>query len=326
MEFHEQQFGLYVTLEENGYIKRTLISKAGEEDLPSTSIQDEVILFSELNFEPYAKVVDAIQNIADQLDLEDKETMTTEEKEIFNSFSSLVEDLLDELEKEQQIPGLLLRTTIQDSLPINDDSIEYAYLSTKIIPEQLRAIVDYNFFINSLFYNMDAKIPLIDGTDFYFLSALKIQQELTFAGVLEARYFFRSIVDYFVFLTMQFLNTNPNVTRCKCCGKFFVPKTKKATKYCDRIVRNNLTCKQIAPIVKHQKLASSDKVIEAYDRNKRKMYRRYERNDGKVYMSEKGLTYNDFYEWNDNATEARDKYLKGELTAEDALKFIEVND
>ena len=25
---------------------------------------------------------------------------------------------------------------------------------------------------------MDAKIPLIDGTDFYFLSALKIQQEL----------------------------------------------------------------------------------------------------------------------------------------------------
>ena len=326
MKFHEQQFGLYVTLEDDGYIKRTLISETGEKNLPFTSIQDEVILFSELNFEPYAKVVDAIQNIADQLDLEDKETMTTEEKEIFNSFCTFVEELLDALDEEQPIQGLLLRTTINDSLPIKDDSTEYAYLATKIIPEQLRAIVDYNFFINSLFYNMDAKIPLIDGTDFYFLSTLKIQQELTFAGVLEARYFFRSIVDYFVFLTMQFLNTNPNVTRCKCCGKFFVPKTKKVTKYCDRIVRNNLTCKQIAPIVKHQKLASSDKVIEAYDRNKRKMYRRYERNDGKVYMSEKGLTYNDFYEWNDNATEARDKYLKGELTAEEALKFIEVND
>ena len=86
MEFHEQQFGLYVTLEDDGYIKRTLISETGEKDLPFTSIQDEVILFSELNFEPYAAVIDIIQNIADQLDLEDKETMTTEEKEIFNSF------------------------------------------------------------------------------------------------------------------------------------------------------------------------------------------------------------------------------------------------
>ena len=56
------------------------------------------------------------------------------------------------------------------------------------------------------------------------------------------------------------------------------------------------------------------------------MYRRYERNDGKVYMSEKGLTYNDFYEWNDNATEARDKYLNGTISAEEALKIIEVND
>ena len=49
--------------------------------------------FSELNFEPYAKVVDAIQNIADQLDLEDKETMTTEEKEIFKKGYELVNDV-----------------------------------------------------------------------------------------------------------------------------------------------------------------------------------------------------------------------------------------
>ncbi len=56
------------------------------------------------------------------------------------------------------------------------------------------------------------------------------------------------------------------------------------------------------------------------------MYRRYERNDGKIYMSPKGLSYDDFYVWNNAATEARDKYLRGELTAEEALKIIEVND
>lgn len=326
MEIHEHEFGLYLTLEEDGYIKSTLISESGAEDLPSTKIQDEVILFSELNFKPYTMVVDTLQEMADQIDLEGKDEMTTEEKERFDSFFSLVDNLLTELEKEQPIQGLLLRTTIQDSLPINDDSAEYAYLATKIIPEQLRAIVGYNFFLNSLFINMYIKNPIIEYTDLYFLSKLKIQQELTFKGTLTSRYFFRSLVDYYVFLAMQFLNTKPTVIRCECCGRFFVPKTNKATKYCDRIVKNNLTCKQIAPSLKHKKIVSDDKVVEAYDRNKRKMYRRYERNDGKVYMPKKGLTYDDFYDWNDNATEARDKYLNGIISAEEALKIIEVND
>lgn len=326
MEIHEHEFGLYLTLEEDGYIKRTLISESGAEDLPATRIQDEVILFSELNFKHYTMVVDTLQEMADQIDLEGKDEMTTEEKEKFDSFISLVDNLLIELEKEQPTQGLLLRTTIQDSLPINDDSAEYAYLATKIIPEQLRAIVDYNFFLNSLFINVYIKNPIIEDTDLYFISTLKIQQELTFIGTLTTRYFFRSLVDYFVFLTMQFLNTKPTVTRCECCGRFFVPKTNKATKYCDRIVKNNLTCKQIAPSLKHKKIVSDDKVVEAYDRNKRKMYRRYERNDGKVYMPKKGLTYDDFYDWNDTATEARDKYLNGTISAEEALKIIEVND
>ena len=73
-------------------------------------------------------------------------------------------------------------------------------------------------------------------------------------------------------------------------------------------------------------MVRADKVVEAYDREKRKMYRRYERNDGKTYMSPKGITYDDFYVWCDAATEARDKYLRGELTSEEALKIIEVND
>ena len=45
-----------------------------------------------------------------------------------------------------------------------------------------------------------------------------------------------------------------------------------------------------------------------------------------LYVSSKGITYNDFYDWNKATTEARDKYLHGELTAEEALKIIEVND
>ena len=71
-------------------------------------------------------------------------------------------------------------------------------------------------------------------------------------------------------------------------------------------------------------MVCTDRVVEAYDRVKRKIYRRYERNDGKVYMSPKGMTYDDFYFWNDAATVARD--LRGALTAEEALKIIKGED
>ena len=37
----------------------------------------------------------------------------------------------------------------------------------------------------------------------------------------------------------------------------------------------------------------------------------------------KGITYSEYYEWLDAATEARDQFLKGSISQEDALKIIE---
>ena len=59
---------------------------------------------------------------------------------------------------------------------------------------------------------------------------------------------------------------------------------------------------------------------------KEKLCRRYERNDGIVYMSPTGMTYDDFYFRNDAVTAARDQYLRGEITAEETLKIIKGKD
>ena len=53
-------YGLYLSLGQNGHIKRDLAGLAGEVSLEDAVIQDELILFSELSFEPYALVVDLI--------------------------------------------------------------------------------------------------------------------------------------------------------------------------------------------------------------------------------------------------------------------------
>lgn len=55
------EHGVYVELLPKGKIKRDLAGVSGEVSLEDTTISDEVILFSELSFGPYAVVVDLIR-------------------------------------------------------------------------------------------------------------------------------------------------------------------------------------------------------------------------------------------------------------------------
>lgn len=55
------------------------------------------------------------------------------------------------------------------------------------------------------------------------------------------------------------------------------------------------------------------------------MYKRYDRaTDPNKKASEKDLTYAEYYDWLEKATAARDDYLAGNLTAEEAPKIIKV--
>lgn len=132
--------------------------------------------------------------------------------------------------------------------------------------------------------------------------------------------------DYYHFLLLRMVEDKTRVARCECCGRFFIPRTRAATKYCDRVIRDGKTCKQIAPALKHQQQAERDKVINAFDRAKRRMYKRYERalNVSKK-PSPRDISYAEYYGWLEPAAKARDEYLAGKLTAEQALAVIEAD-
>ena len=52
--------GLYVSVTPDGKLKRDLAAISGKVSLANTTVEDEIITFSELNFGPYAEVVDLI--------------------------------------------------------------------------------------------------------------------------------------------------------------------------------------------------------------------------------------------------------------------------
>ena len=93
--------------------------------------------------------------------------------------------------------------------------------------------------------------------------------------------------------------------------------------YCDRVIKDGKTCKELAPALKHRLHAENDGVIQAFDRARQKMYRRYERAKESLHKLPKGITYDEFYDWFDKATVARDAYLHDERSAEEAMKIID---
>ena len=142
-------------------------------------------------------------------------------------------------------------------------------------------------------------------------------------GALTESFEFDSTQDYFSFLFLQFLNGKKPLRKCACCGRLFVPASGKNTKYCDRVQPNGKTCKQLGPAERHRRAAAADPVIEAFDRTKRKMYKRMERTEASYGVSSFPLDMRSYYEWLYSAEETRKQYLVGEISAEAALKKLE---
>lgn len=127
-----------------------------------------------------------------------------------------------------------------------------------------------------------------------------------------------------MFLLQQFIASKPNIAKCQLCGRFFLPKTRKKTLYCDRIIKNEKTCKQIAPRLKHKDLAADDWVVKEFDRIKKMQYVRYRRTGPDKRSSIIDITPPEYWAWLDKATDALDRYLIGEISQYEAFAIFHV--
>lgn len=323
----ERALGLYLSISSDGKIKRNLTARNGEAKIKATTVADEIISFSELNFRPYAQVVDVLRNMFADAHIEDTSEEHFGEDGIdtvsFAAAMQTVYDLLDTLEEEDILHGTLTRLMLEDAVPPNDGSAWWMIQTGHTIIEHLSAIMDLQFLINQAVYDIRCGNTVNYENKYAFFAEADFTQIYSLGKKLTTQYRFRSIIEYYRFLMIQFLASLPNVALCECCGRYFIPKTRKKTLYCDRVIKAGKTCKELAPALKHKLHAENDDVVQTFDRARQKMYRRYERAKDSLHKLPKGITYDEFYVWLDNATAARDAYLNDKLSAEEALKIID---
>ena len=235
-----------------------------------------------------------------------------------------VEDLVSTLGEEFPLHGTLLRTQLEDEVPADDGTAMYPFLASRNILTILAEVMQFQFVVNEVLHDVQAGEPIV-SEKYDTLWEVPVRSVLRWDGsTLTTQYHFRSAVDYYHFLLLQFVTNHPSVARCHCCGRYFIPKTKKKTLYCDRILKDSKTCKEWGPVLKHRQKAAQLRVVEEFDRAKQRMYKRYERAEFiNKEPSEKDLSYGEYYQWLDRAAKARDDYLAGKLSTEEALNIIQ---
>lgn len=315
--------GLYVSISSSDKIKRNLTTKSGEIKLKTSTIADEIIEFSELNFKPYAKALEIISEMSEQAENDDPKHFGEVDMDIFDSILRFTNNLSDALEEENPLHGLLTKTLLEDSIPADDGTAVYVYNTKAIIDDCLSQVMKFQFIVNEVLNDLRQHIELDFANKYSFLKQIEIIQLYNLGNKLTAQYRFRSLSDYYRFLLVRFITSKSNIARCECCGRYFIPKTKKITMYCDRVISRGKTCKELAPALKHRVASANIKVIEEFDRAKQRMYKRFERAEHyNQKTSDKDLTYEQYYEWLEKAEHARNAFLAGEIPEADALKII----
>lgn len=294
--------GLYVTITPDGIVKKYLSTRDGEVLFPDVSITDELIAFAEDN---YLFLFRCRSNLTRLI-----ARSTSDAKAIAEAAA-----ICEKIKQRSILCGTLAYYEFLDYYhywaPLKD------YRRSRIADSAQyfgRAAIAWQVV-------MDTLERLSQG----------LQPDLRYRGALyftvkpfgkPAKVFFRSEEFYYYFLLQHQLESNTRICKCQFCGRYFAPRTKHKTLYCDRIVRDGKTCKEIAPYLKRKERVAACKVLSLFENSKGTMYQRVYRASYDKEESVVDMARSQYDAWFNSATQARDRYLAGELTAEEAMTMI----
>ena len=130
---------------------------------------------------------------------------------------------------------------------------------------------------------------------------------------------------YLLELALYFRQDKQRISRCDYCWRYFIPKTIKATRYCDRVT-DGFPCKARGSRFKRNLISEQDEALKICEQLRGRMYARLLRWQEAAPTERDRLIpmdYDDYEMWSENARLARAEYLQGKLTAETFLQKID---
>ena len=136
----------------------------------------------------------------------------------------------------------------------------------------------------------------------------------------------RSLMElWMLVLALYFEQDRQRICQCDYCWGYFIPKTKKATRYCDRVT-DGQSCKQRGANLARLEKTSEDEALLIYKKLRDRMYARLLRWQDAAPSERSNLIpmdYEQYDQWSENARLAREEYVQGNLTTEEFLRKID---
>lgn len=127
-------------------------------------------------------------------------------------------------------------------------------------------------------------------------------------------------------LMLYFRQDKQRITRCEHCWEYFIPPTKKVTRYCDRVY-DGQSCKQRGANLKRREKKEQSNITLTYRRLRDRMQARAVRYDDAGPEQKSRLIPFDgdqYAEWSELASQARLDYANGKISAEEFLRTIDI--
>ncbi len=315
-DFPMKQFGMHMIIQDNGDLERIIVEEDKEIELPPVNLKDVIIDLSETKHDGYIILLRVLEE-----KLKSIKGNSVKDFEKAEQFLDLVYKACDAISENDMVMGYLTKLLVEGTLFFNAD--EPLQNQLDYIIQNLNHILFISVELDYILTQMSKGEKIDFDNKCKHTRFCEVNQSFykTNNGT-QIGYRVQCVIDYYVLLIHKFIELNPIVNKCEACNRFFIPKTKKKTLYCDRVLKTGKTCKEAAPALKHKLESMKDEVISTFDKEKNKMYKRLERTNDFNSNIEKPLSYSDYYTWLDKATEARNNYIEGAITKEQALEII----
>ena len=308
--------GMHIKISKKGNVKRVVCADGNIKELKTINLIEELMLVGNTDNTAYIIAVNHIEKLYNEFkDAEDEDVVNA-----WNKFENAVGIMIEILYENDECWGYLTDMTVTSYMALSADTpiIEVANHIVEIFHHWLFVSTEFAFLLEDL--SKGNKPDFEERCKIFGYCEITLAITRTNNG-LEKEYYVRNLLEYFAILVNYFLDMNLNIQRCKCCGDFFVAKTKRKTLYCDRVLKNGRTCKEYGPKLSQRIQAKNDEILGAYDKAKNKMYKRMERLE-LFGETEKSISRSDYLYWLDKAQKAKQYYLDGKISAEEALDVI----
>ena len=130
-------------------------------------------------------------------------------------------------------------------------------------------------------------------------------------------YSFNSILSAYYFCVLYFIENNIPIKICKNCGKYFIPENRNSSIYCNRIYKDNKTCKEIGANIAYNEKLKKDEVNALYRKTLSAKKMLANRNSDIPMYLEK------YEKWKAEANQFKQDIKSGTKTQEEFKEWIE---